>query len=159
MRLMRKQISNCLEELWSFLLSKLHFTLALFLPCLTQVRQHVNCRGQCRVLIQWPTETLKAKPKCIFFTDFDGTITLQDSTCFSSCSPTRIGNVSQAMIGWCVHASNASIVPVFIQPSDRSPWLRGGITKAGQSGCFEGKKDVPVWAVNEEENKSVSRSD
>lgn len=24
-------------------------------------------------------ETLKAKPKCIFFTDFDGTITLKDS--------------------------------------------------------------------------------
>lgn len=24
-------------------------------------------------------ETLEAKPKCIFFTDFDGTITLMDS--------------------------------------------------------------------------------
>jgi 2-hydroxy-3-keto-5-methylthiopentenyl-1-phosphate phosphatase len=32
-------------------------------------------------------ETLNAHPKIIFFTDFDGTITLKDSNCNSTTSP------------------------------------------------------------------------
>jgi hypothetical protein len=32
-------------------------------------------------------ETLNAHPKIIFFTDFDGTITLEDSNCNSTTPP------------------------------------------------------------------------
>lgn len=45
-------------------------------------------------------ETLKAKPKCIFFTDFDGTITLHDSEFPEQPHLTALLTSAQAMTGW-----------------------------------------------------------
>ena len=49
-------------------------------------------------------DALKSNPKCIFFTDFDGTITLQDSRsavmCLCNPSSPRLMDYLQAMITW-----------------------------------------------------------
>lgn len=75
-------------------------------------------------------ETLKENPKIIFFTDFDGTITLNDSN------------------DWLVMRATAYIFSILTGQLDRQSWIWGEASKTRQCRHLEQQGDLPVCAQN-----------
>ena len=62
---------------------------------------------------------MKNQPKLIFFTDFDGTITVDDSECWRTSDRSNAHGNSQAMTSWSVARLDLQILSFWLTVVDR----------------------------------------